>query len=110
MQSTQLKEQTDFELCPKFEKMFDILGKKWNGLILEVLMNAGPQRFKDIAHSVTKCSDRVLVERLKSLEEAGLVERCTYEDSSLIEYRLTEQGENLRPALDAAHKFADCWF
>ena len=50
MQSTQLKEQTDFELCPKFEKMFDILGKKWNGLILEVLMNAGPQRFKDIAH------------------------------------------------------------
>ena len=24
MQSTQLKEQTDFELCPKFEKMFDI--------------------------------------------------------------------------------------
>lgn len=110
MQNAQLQERTDFELCPKFEKMFDILGKKWNGLILEVLTDAGPQRFKDIAHSVTKCSDRVLVERLKSLEEEGLVERCTYKNSSLIEYRLTKQGEALRPVLESVHKFADCWF
>ncbi len=58
-----------FELCPKFEHLFDILGKKWNGLILEVLTSAGPQRFRDLSRSVTKCSDRVLVERLKNLEE-----------------------------------------
>lgn len=42
--------------------------KKWNGLIIEVLLNEGPQRFKEIAQKVEKCSDRVLVERLKELE------------------------------------------
>ncbi|WIL71136.1 helix-turn-helix domain-containing protein [Pediococcus acidilactici] len=110
MQNVHQKTPTDFELCPKFEHLFDILGKKWNGLILEVLTSAGPQRFQDLSRSVTKCSDRVLVERLKNLEEEGLVERCTYQDSSLIEYRLTEEGEGLRPVLEAAHKFADCWY
>jgi DNA-binding HxlR family transcriptional regulator len=109
MQDAQVREQTNFELCPKFEKMFDILGRKWNGLILEVLLNAGPQRFKDIAHCVEKCSDRVLVERLRGLEQEGLIKRCTYEDSGLIEYRLTPEGEALRPVLESVHEFADRW-
>ena len=30
--------QTEFTLCPKFEKTFSILGKKWNGLIIDVLL------------------------------------------------------------------------
>lgn len=110
MQQTIGEVQNDFSLCPKFEKTFEILGQKWNGLILEVLLNEGAQRFKNLAHSVTKCSDRVLVERLKSLEEAGLVERKTYSDSSLIEYQLTEQGEALRPVMESVHDFADCWY
>ncbi|WP_353989099.1 helix-turn-helix domain-containing protein [Pediococcus argentinicus] len=102
--------QEDFSLCPKFEKTFEILGQKWNGLILEVLLNDGPQRFKNLAHSVNKCSDRVLVERLKNLEKEGLVERKTYKDSALIEYQLTERGEALRPVMETVHEFADCWY
>ncbi len=38
-------EVMDFSLCPKFEKGFQILGKKWNGLIIDVLLEGGPQRF-----------------------------------------------------------------
>ena len=49
MQNVHQKTPTDFELCPKFEHLFDILGKKWNGLILEVLASAGPQRFRDLS-------------------------------------------------------------
>ncbi|AMV61374.1 Transcriptional regulator, HxlR family [Pediococcus damnosus] len=100
----------DFSLCPKFSRTFSVLGQKWNGLIIEVLLNEDSQRFKDLAHNVPKCSDRVLVERLKSLEAEGIVDRVTHKNSSLIEYQLTEKGEALRPVMSAVHKFADCWY
>jgi DNA-binding HxlR family transcriptional regulator len=94
-------------ICDKFIATFDVLGRKWNGLIIEVLLNRGPSRFKDLAQAVTKCSDRVLVERLKELEAAGIVDRRTYEDSSLIEYALTERGESMRPVMEAIHEWSD---
>ncbi|MTV81038.1 winged helix-turn-helix transcriptional regulator [Secundilactobacillus folii] len=99
----------DFELCSKFEWTFSILGKKWNGLIIDVLLNLGPQRFKDIASKVTKCSDRVLVERLKELESDGLVMRKTYRNSSLIEYALTEKGQDLAGVMHSIHSWAEKW-
>ena len=61
------------KICPKFEHTFAILGKKWMGLIIEVLLE-GPQRFKDIAATIPNVSDRVLVERLKELEQDLLVQ------------------------------------
>lgn len=96
------------QICPHFSKTFMILGKKWNGMILEVLMD-GPQRFKNIASAVTKCSDRVLVERLKELEGEGLVDRVTHADSALIEYKLTPKGEGLSDVLASAHAWGDVW-
>ncbi|QBO36933.1 transcriptional regulator [Periweissella cryptocerci] len=94
-------------LCPKFAKTFEILGRKWNGMIIEVLLNNGVSRFKDLAAAVQNCSDRVLVERLKELEEEGIVERRTYEDSALINYALTERGTAMRSMMDAIHEWAD---
>ena len=70
-------EVMDFSLCPKFEKGFQILGKKWNGLIIDVLLEGGPQRFVDIAAMIPDVSDRVLTERLKELEAEGIVGRVT---------------------------------
>jgi len=101
-------EQTN-QLCNKFVATFDILGRKWNGLIIEALLNDGPRRFKDLAQAVTKCSDRVLVERLKELETAGIVERRTYDDSTLIEYALTARGESMRDMMLAIHEWSDNW-
>lgn len=89
-------------LCPKFQHTFEILGKKWNGLILEVLLNNGNSRFKDIAQLIPRCSDRVLVERLKELESEGLVDRLTHKDSALIEYALTDKGRGLNSVMAAA--------
>ncbi|KRM72853.1 winged helix-turn-helix transcriptional regulator [Lacticaseibacillus brantae] len=102
-------QESTLDLCPKFQQTFTILGKKWNGLILEVLLQNGASRFKDIAQSVAKCSDRVLVERLKELEASGLISRQTHTDSALIEYALTDKGEGLRPVMDAAHVWGDAW-
>jgi DNA-binding HxlR family transcriptional regulator len=99
----------DFRLCPKFEETFAILGKKWNGLIIETLLVNGPQRFKCIASVVTRCSDRVLVERLKELEKTGIVIRQTFDESSLIQYALTPKGQSLEPIMNAIHAWSDEW-
>ncbi len=104
-----LSSSIDYQLCPRFEKTFSMLGKKWNGLIIETLLANGPQRFKCIAKVVTKCSDRVLVERLKELEQDGIITRKTFTDSSLIQYELTEKGESLEPIMNAIHNWSDKW-
>lgn len=94
-------------LCDHFTKTFETLGRKWNGLIIEVLLNGGAKRFAEISRAIDACSDRVLVERLKELEASGFVVRKTYEDSSLIEYDLTALGESMRPMMAAIHEWSD---
>ncbi|WP_057768800.1 winged helix-turn-helix transcriptional regulator [Lactobacillus selangorensis] len=106
---TEKQTTVDFKLCPRFEKTFTMLGKKWNGLIIDVLLENGTLRFKDLTKMVPKCSDRVLVERLKELEADGIVERMTHEDSALIEYQLTTKGESLRNVIDEIHSWSDTW-
>jgi DNA-binding HxlR family transcriptional regulator len=53
-------------MCPKFEKTFNMLGKKWTGLIIKVLLN-GPKRFSEIRLLIPELSDRMLTERFKEL-------------------------------------------
>ncbi|WGN89077.1 winged helix-turn-helix transcriptional regulator [Ligilactobacillus faecis] len=102
--------KVSFKVCPKFQKTFGILGKKWNGLIIEVLLNEGPQRFKELAQKVEKCSDRVLVERLKELEKEDLVERITPENSARAVYQLTVRGEDLRDIMQDIHIWSEKWY
>ncbi|KRL12897.1 winged helix-turn-helix transcriptional regulator [Schleiferilactobacillus perolens] len=103
------KPYTEEGLCPRFAKIFSILGKKWNGLIIEALLKNGTQRFKELAAMVPACSDRVLVERLRELESENFVERVTHDDSALIEYRLTARGASLQPVMTDIHHWADEW-
>ncbi|HIW72070.1 MAG TPA: helix-turn-helix transcriptional regulator [Candidatus Levilactobacillus faecigallinarum] len=111
MQMMSSKEDTavDFTLCPRLEQTFSFLGKKWNGLIIDVLLEEGPQRFRDLAHKVPRCSDRVLVERLKELEQNGVIIRKTYPDNALIEYELTQKGSEFREVMAAVHAWSDKW-
>lgn len=103
-------EKRKFQLCPKFEKTFDILGKKWNGLIIDVLLEDGPQRFVELANKVSDVSDRVLVERLKELEEKGLVIRRVFpEEKNRIEYDLTEKGKALKPVMSEIQVWGENW-
>ncbi len=100
----------DFTLCPRFEQTFSFLGKKWNGLIIDVLLHEGPQRFRDLARKVPRCSDRVLVERLKELEENGVIVRQTFPDNALIEYELTQKGQEFKAVMAAVHAWSDKWY
>lgn len=97
------------ELCPKFEAAFEMLGKRWTGLIINVLFN-GPKRFKNIASFIPDMSDKMLSDRLKQLEELDIVVRNVYPETPVrIEYDLTEKGKTLKPAMDEIQKWADQW-
>ena len=101
---------TDFSLCPKFEKAFGILGKKWNGLIIDVLLENGPQRFGELKNKIPMLSDRLLVERLRELEREQIVTkalRCG--DSSRLEYMLTDKGQALEHSMKELQDWAESW-
>ncbi|MEG0285667.1 MULTISPECIES: helix-turn-helix domain-containing protein [Vagococcus] len=103
-------ENQQFMLCPKFEKTFEILGKKWNGLIIDVLIAEGPQRFVQIANKIPDVSDRVLVERLKELEEKEILERkVKCEEKNRIEYGLTDKGLALKPVMEEIQTWGEKW-
>ncbi|MDB5083731.1 MAG: putative transcriptional regulator [Bacilli bacterium] len=96
-------------LCPKFELAFELLGKRWTGLIIRTLMN-GPKRYKDISGMIPNMSDRMLTERFKELEEAGLVIRRVYPETPVrIEYELSDKGKSLDNVMDEIQKWADQW-
>ncbi|MCI1975651.1 MAG: helix-turn-helix transcriptional regulator [Limosilactobacillus sp.] len=97
------------KLCPKFMHTFSILGKKWNGLIIEALLVKNSMRFKDLSASIDGCSDRVLCERLKELEDEKIVTRNTHEGENRIDYSLTERGQELREVMSTVHKWSDKW-
>ncbi len=103
-------QQTKFSLCPKFEKGFAILGKKWNGLIIDVLLEEGPQRFVDLAAKIPHVSDRVLAERLRELEQEALVTRISGpEGQKRLDYCLTEKGEALDTVMKELHVWGENW-
>ncbi|GIP31054.1 helix-turn-helix domain-containing protein [Paenibacillus sp. J2TS4] len=97
------------QLCPNMESAFELLGKRWTGLIIHVLMS-GPMRFKDISDQIPSMSDRMLSERFKELESAGIVERKVYPETPVrIEYTLTDKGKALKPVMDEVQQWAQAW-
>lgn len=96
-------EKTDYTLCPKFEKAFSILGKKWNGLIIDVLLQEREQRFVDLAKKIPMLSDRVLTERLRELENEEMIEK----NNNM--YQLTEKGMALEIVLESVKDWSHDW-
>ncbi len=87
-------------MCPKFENAFELLGKRWTGLIIRTLLN-GQKRFSDIAEAIPNMSARMLTERFKELEEEGIIIRKVYPETPVrIEYELTEKGLDLQAVMD----------
>ena len=95
--------------CALFHRAVELVGKRWNGAILSVLLE-GPLRFSEIRALVPEISDRLLSERLKELEAEDLVERRVLAEQPVgVEYRLTPKGEALEPAVGALKRWAVDW-
>jgi DNA-binding HxlR family transcriptional regulator len=97
------------KMCPKYESAIETLGKKWTGLIIRVLLG-GPKRFKDIKEQIPVMSDRMLTERIKELEEVGILERKVYPEIPVrIEYELTSMGKDLETVIESIQNWGEKW-
>ncbi|MCE1237119.1 MAG: helix-turn-helix transcriptional regulator [Hyphomicrobiales bacterium] len=83
----------------------DIVGYKWTTLIVRDLLS-GKKRYSQLQRSVSGISPRVLAERLKQLEEAGLVEKRIFATvPPTTEYELTALGRELEGVIAAMAAF-----
>ena len=91
---------TELPPCP-VETALMVIGDKWVVLILRDL-RMGKKRFGELLKSVTGVSQKVLTEKLRSMEERGLISREVYpEVPPRVEYSLTDLGMSLYPVLDS---------
>ncbi|QTH39919.1 helix-turn-helix transcriptional regulator [Cohnella sp. LGH] len=97
------------KMCPKYESAAELLGKKWTGLIIRVLLG-GPKRFKDIKEQIPEMSDKMLTDRMKELEAAGILTRTVYPEMPVrIEYELTEKGHQLEEVIQSIQHWGETW-
>jgi DNA-binding HxlR family transcriptional regulator len=98
----------DKSICPRFEKAMSLLSQRWIGLIIYQLLS-GPQRFCNIEAAIG-ISGKVLSEKLKEMENEGLIKREIYPETPVrIEYSLTEKGLAFEPILRDIEKWSQDW-
>ena len=96
--------------CSLYHRAVELVGRRWTGAILLVLIDQGPLRFSEIKQAVPELSDRLLSERMKELEAEGIVDRCVIGDTPVrVEYALTDKGHALEPAVRALKSWAQDW-
>jgi DNA-binding HxlR family transcriptional regulator len=103
-------QQACSQCCPRYHEAVELVGKRWTGAILYVLLHGGRLRFTEIANAVPDLSDRLLSERMKELEQRKIVER---HDSAgpptMVCYERTEKARQHAPAMAELKVWADRW-
>lgn len=103
------KTSAPLAFCPRFHTAVELIGRRWTGAILRA-MRGGKVRFSDIAHAVPGLHDRLLADRLRELEAAGVIRRDVIPETPVrIEYHLTEMGHDLDGVMDAISVWAEKW-
>ena len=95
--------KAEYLACP-IRQVLSRFGDKWSMLVLFMLHRSetGILRFNEIRRLMTDCSQKMLSQTLKNLEQSHLVNRKVYpEVPPRVEYSLTETGKSLMPALTA---------
>ncbi len=96
-------------LCPIFHDAVELIGRRWNGAILYVLMR-GPRRYHELLAAIPNLSDRVLTMRLKELEAHGLIRRTVETGPPIkVSYQLTPAGQDLNQVIDAIGDWGHRW-
>ncbi|ABD10209.1 transcriptional regulator [Frankia sp. CcI156] len=93
--------------CP-IARTLEVVGERWSLLVIREI-TLGVHRFEGI-RAGTGAPRAVLVERLRALERAGVLERQPYQEAgarSRHEYRLTSSGRDLAPVLLALRRWGE---
>jgi DNA-binding HxlR family transcriptional regulator len=91
-------------------RTLDIVGERWTLLVLREAFS-GVRRFEDFVRALG-CPRDVLSARLRTLVEEGILRRESYREEGTRareQYRLTEKGLELFPALLALLQWGDRW-
>jgi len=95
--------KAEYLACP-IRHVVSRFGDKWSLLVLFLLnkSDTGVLRFNEMRRFMTDCSQKMLSQTLKNLEQSHLVHREVFpEVPPRVEYSLTETGRSLMPALTA---------
>jgi DNA-binding HxlR family transcriptional regulator len=91
--------------CP-VARALDIIGERWTILILRDLFLNKTRRFQDFIESLVGIAPNTLSERLKTLEEQGIIARHLYEEHPpRLEYALTDKGKTLGPIVKSLREW-----
>ncbi len=94
--------------CP-VEVTIDVIGAKWATVILAHLKQQ-PLRYAQLRRLMPRTSEKMLAQRLRDLEAAGLVRRrATKDNPPRVDYALTEEGQTLAPVLQALYDWGAQW-
>src|SRR6185436_3237808 len=97
------------ELCRKFHRASELIGRRWTGAIIFVMLKSRC-RFATLRAAIPDITDRMLSERLQELEQEGIVERTVVPDTPVrVEYALTKKGRALSAAIEAISDWAHDW-
>lgn len=87
--------------CP-IRQVIDKFGDKWSLLVMYHLHKNGTLRFGELHRDMSDCSQKMLSQTLKRLENIGLIKRAIYpEVPPRVEYTMTNRGESLIPHISA---------
>ena len=90
------------------EEVLRLLEGRWKLIILFHLFDGKVQRYSDFEKLIPSISQKMLAQQLRQLEADGVVARKLYPQvPPRVEYRLTDWGQSLCPALDALLKWAE---
>jgi DNA-binding HxlR family transcriptional regulator len=89
------------------ERAFRILEGRWKMVIIFHLFARDILRFSELEKAIPAVSQKMLIQQLRELERDGVVSRTVFPQvPPKVEYRLTEWGKAICPALDALLEWA----
>ncbi len=103
--------RTDLPACP-IESTMALIGEKWKALVIRELVLAEGQsrRFSQLKKGIGSISDKMLSQRLRSLEQDGLITRSVVNAAPpRVEYQLTQLGQALAPVLQAMYQWGEAY-
>jgi DNA-binding HxlR family transcriptional regulator len=97
------------QLCPRFHRAVELIGRRWNGALVFVLLQDSA-RFCELRAAIPGITDRMLTERLQALEREGIVSRTVAPDTPVrIDYALTKKGRALGEAFKTISSWGEKW-
>ena len=89
-------------------QILSLIGGRWKINILVYLLNEKNLRYNELKKRLVGISERMLIAKLKELENDGLINRIVYQEvPPKVEYKLTERGRSLEDILNRMEKWGE---